>query len=353
MSLDFNVSANSPFLSSETPLNSNLQALQNPAFSPGAMIRGTVGGLTNNGDRFTLTTSGGQAVEVDPDNIDARQLGLKSGDLIQIQVSEWDGQTVDTNLIQRQDGSPIFNSPNSSVFSSSDDSNTIIDTVTGETIVSDLFDSQTYLKNNPDVAAAGVNPWQHFINHGAQEGRMPHLFNQAFYLSQYPDLQAAYTQGLNPWQHFLEHGAREGRIASPTGTAQQSQALQRLMLSIDDSWRSQDDSSSDGSSLNKSHQDQDDLLLDDYDDSSIHFNQVITGTVTQQLRADRFLFNSKEFGQLHVETDNDTPITVKPGESLTLVGEQDQDDPEFEIYQATRSDGSLALNLPQSQHDND
>jgi chromosome segregation ATPase len=34
-----------------------------------------------------------------------------------------------------------------------------------------LFDSRAYLKANPDVASAGVNPLRHYLAHGASEGR--------------------------------------------------------------------------------------------------------------------------------------------------------------------------------------
>lgn len=33
------------------------------------------------------------------------------------------------------------------------------------------FDAQLYLEANPDVAAAGHDPWEHFVNHGQTEGR--------------------------------------------------------------------------------------------------------------------------------------------------------------------------------------
>jgi hypothetical protein len=36
------------------------------------------------------------------------------------------------------------------------------------------FNTSYYLKTNPDVAAAGVNPLVHYILHGATEGRVPH-----------------------------------------------------------------------------------------------------------------------------------------------------------------------------------
>ena len=35
------------------------------------------------------------------------------------------------------------------------------------------FDTHAYLAANPDVAAAGINPLEHFLRFGALEGRLP------------------------------------------------------------------------------------------------------------------------------------------------------------------------------------
>ncbi len=73
-----------------------------------------------------------------------------------------------------------------------------------------LFDAAEYLRANPDVAAAGMNPLTHYLRHGFREGRRPgRLFNPAFYLDANPDL----PRGLNPLQHFVEHGIAEQRRA--------------------------------------------------------------------------------------------------------------------------------------------
>ena len=58
------------------------------------------------------------------------------------------------------------------------------------------FDAQYYLKHNPDVAAAGVDPFVHFNVVGWREGRNPNaLFDTAGYLAHYTDVRAA---GINP-----------------------------------------------------------------------------------------------------------------------------------------------------------
>lgn len=40
-------------------------------------------------------------------------------------------------------------------------------------IVEEDFDAAWYLRTYPDIAAAGVDPWRHFVGHGRTEGRLP------------------------------------------------------------------------------------------------------------------------------------------------------------------------------------
>ena len=78
-----------------------------------------------------------------------------------------------------------------------------------------FFSTSYYLKNNPDVAAAGINPLLHFEANGYAEGRDPSsLFSLADYLAAYPDVKAA---GLNPLLHFVTSGRAEGRSAFAVG----------------------------------------------------------------------------------------------------------------------------------------
>ena len=75
-----------------------------------------------------------------------------------------------------------------------------------------LFDATYYLVHNPDVAAAGIDPYQHYMTYGWHEGRNPSaLFNTNFYLTQNRDVAAA---GVNPISHFEASGWREGRDPS-------------------------------------------------------------------------------------------------------------------------------------------
>jgi hypothetical protein len=74
---------------------------------------------------------------------------------------------------------------------------------------SGLFDEAWYLAENEDVAKEGVDPVEHFINHGATEGRNPSpMFDLRQYLEINTDVAAA---GMNPLIHFAKFGRAEGR----------------------------------------------------------------------------------------------------------------------------------------------
>jgi hypothetical protein len=102
-----------------------------------------------------------------------------------------------------------------------------------------------YLQDNQDVARAGMDPWQHYIQFGRSEGRIwpgeeqpalppPKMSNPepppnppppkpsapppeplsylqaaAKYLQDNPDVARA---GMNPWQHYIQFGRSEGRV---------------------------------------------------------------------------------------------------------------------------------------------
>lgn len=78
---------------------------------------------------------------------------------------------------------------------------------------SGLFDREWYLKKNPDVARAGVDPVRHYMIHGGFEGRDPGLyFSSRWYLETYGDVK---NSGMNPLVHYLKYGRKEGRKAHP------------------------------------------------------------------------------------------------------------------------------------------
>jgi hypothetical protein len=87
---------------------------------------------------------------------------------------------------------------------------------------SKLFDAGWYLTEYPDVRKSGVDPAEHYWEHGWLDGRDPSpYFDSDWYISQHSDVQAA---GINPLIHYILHGATEGRDPRPksvgTTTAQ-------------------------------------------------------------------------------------------------------------------------------------
>jgi hypothetical protein len=74
------------------------------------------------------------------------------------------------------------------------------------------FDTAFYLTRYPDIARAPhVDPVQHYIDHGAKEGRDPSPdFSTRQYLARYPEVGKS---GLNPFHHWLAVGRRNGYIA--------------------------------------------------------------------------------------------------------------------------------------------
>ncbi len=80
---------------------------------------------------------------------------------------------------------------------------------------SGYFDENYYLQNNLEVAAIVnvgiINALDHYIKYGAQEGRNPSaLFESARYLKENPDV---FLAGVNPIVHWIRSGRKEGRIS--------------------------------------------------------------------------------------------------------------------------------------------
>ena len=76
-----------------------------------------------------------------------------------------------------------------------------------------LFDAEWYLHAYRDVAASGMDAWDHYQTYGAAEQRNPNaLFDAAWYLAKYPDVAAA---GADPVEHYRLYGAAEGRDPGP------------------------------------------------------------------------------------------------------------------------------------------
>ena len=78
---------------------------------------------------------------------------------------------------------------------------------------SELFDPDWYLATYPDVAATGMDPLQHYCEHGWREGCDPGPgFSTSDYLSINEDVN---TANLNPLFHYERYGKREGRSEHP------------------------------------------------------------------------------------------------------------------------------------------
>lgn len=75
------------------------------------------------------------------------------------------------------------------------------------------FDARLYLRQFPDVSAAGFSPLSHFLNIGWKQGRNPNAhFSTRYYIEQNADVRSA---KINPFYHFVAAGRREGRMPNP------------------------------------------------------------------------------------------------------------------------------------------
>ncbi len=91
--------------------------------------------------------------------------------------------------------------------------------------IEERFDRDFYLARNPDVAAAKMDPLDHYVDYGWKEGRDPCAdFSTSHYLESNGDVAAA---GVNPFYHYLTAGRSEGRAPMHPG-GWRAAALQRL-----------------------------------------------------------------------------------------------------------------------------
>lgn len=76
-------------------------------------------------------------------------------------------------------------------------------------LVRHLFDEEYYLAHNPDIAQAGIDPLEHYLNFGEKEERWPQAsFDPAFYVARYADT----LTGLGALEHFALHGKELGNV---------------------------------------------------------------------------------------------------------------------------------------------
>ncbi len=76
-----------------------------------------------------------------------------------------------------------------------------------------LFDAAWYLEANPDVSKAGVDPLDHYLRHGANEGRRPNRY----FIPEWYRLQCPHLAELNiePLSHYVREGAGRGLSPHP------------------------------------------------------------------------------------------------------------------------------------------
>lgn len=83
--------------------------------------------------------------------------------------------------------------------------------------VTTALDPDFYRRAYPDLAAAGIDPFVHYVEAGWREGRDPApWFSSAAYLEDHPDVAAS---GANPLAHFLQFGVQQGRQVRPSALA--------------------------------------------------------------------------------------------------------------------------------------
>lgn len=82
-------------------------------------------------------------------------------------------------------------------------------------LITPVFDPSFYLRVNKDVAAAGVDPLQHYLRHGEAENRLPSpLFDPKWYLDSLPDTERKRAKPL-PFTHYLARGEALGYRPHP------------------------------------------------------------------------------------------------------------------------------------------
>src|SRR6266567_2615852 len=80
--------------------------------------------------------------------------------------------------------------------------------VSARSRVKHVFDAYEYLLRNPDVAATGVDPLDHYLQTGWRQGRNPNPFFQTrWYLLTYLDVMGS---GVNPLVHYVDFGETDG-----------------------------------------------------------------------------------------------------------------------------------------------
>jgi hypothetical protein len=105
-------------------------------------------------------------------------------------------------------------------------SNEYIGNLAQEIRKSNLFDIAWYLKANPDVRHVGLDPVEHYLRYGADEGRNPsQSFNTRAYIARNPQLEKS---RLNPLIHYLRSPGAEERTDPHSTVSYRSQIAERF-----------------------------------------------------------------------------------------------------------------------------
>lgn len=91
---------------------------------------------------------------------------------------------------------------------------------TPRSLIAPEFDAAYYLGNNEDVRNSDMDPFEHFLLHGAAELRNPNAwFDTGFYVRNNADVVDA---EVNPFWHYLAQGKAEGRQPAPRRQAERA-----------------------------------------------------------------------------------------------------------------------------------
>ncbi len=92
---------------------------------------------------------------------------------------------------------------------------------------SGLFNEAWYISQNPDVARSGINPIFHYVRFGASEGRIPLKgFNAARYVANMEGREAVMR---NPLAHYILHGGPDDLLSKGLLTAFSTAAIKAAM----------------------------------------------------------------------------------------------------------------------------
>ncbi len=147
----------------------------------------------------------------------------RSGNDLQQQPENWDdGPQTKEILLGADDQERSFDEvvDQTELARYENDSSSVLDHIEAEVGAiskSGLFDVAYYLAMYPDIQAQPADPIRHYCEHGWREGRNPSDdFDTRGYLDAYSDIKNA---NLNPFWHYVVAGISESRQATPDSSS--------------------------------------------------------------------------------------------------------------------------------------